>query len=65
MVRTGSKYVYRPGVIDRFTPVMIKGKQIQPGSKVIVTERLGRAFAYIRDEQGNEQSVFQLALRKE
>jgi hypothetical protein len=68
------RYVYRPGVLDRFDPTMIKGRPIPPNTLVRVLAKRpaggktiqgwGRTFAWIADIHGNEQIVFRRALEK-
>lgn len=68
------KYVYRPGVLDRFTPTVMAGRPIPPGTLVRVLAKRpaggktiagwSRTFAWIADIHGNEQIVFKRALQK-
>ena len=58
------RYEYRPGLIDRCDPNLIAGSAlgIAPGTLVTITKRIGAALVWIRDERGNEQSVWKAAL---
>jgi len=55
-------WVYRPGIMDVVDPMIIKGQPIKAGEKVRVTKRIGKAFTWIEDQNGNEQSVWKRAL---
>jgi hypothetical protein len=57
-------WVYRPGIMDIVDPMVIKGQAIQEGSKVRITKRIGKAFTWIEDQKGNEQSVWKRALQR-
>lgn len=73
-IRTAFKYQYAPGVLDRFTPTVMVGRPIAPGTWVRLLAKRpaggkairgwGRTFAWIADEHGNEQIVFKRALAK-
>ena len=63
-VRRERRYEYRPGLMDRCDPNVIAGSAlgIAPGALVTITKRIGAALVWIRDERGNEQSVWKAAL---
>jgi hypothetical protein len=73
-VNPSFRYVYRPGVLDRVDPTVIKGRAIPPHTLVRVFAKRpaggrmirgwGRTFAWIMDIHGNEQIVFKRALQK-
>ena len=64
-VRIGEKYTYRPGALDLSEPHVIRGRPIFPNTIVTVTN-FGfdplHKLAWVRDNEGNEQSGFVAAL---
>jgi hypothetical protein len=61
----GHSYYYFPGLCDKCDPNVISGRPISVGSRVKITRRLGKILCWIKDEAGNEQSIFTMALRKD
>ncbi len=58
-------YRFRPVLCDWLGPMAIRGRHIEIGSLVIIIGEVGdplRKFVYIRDEQGNEESVHRTSL---
>ncbi len=61
------KYIYEPVMFDRFDPKVIEGLPIENGATVIITNEKfdpRNKFVWIKDEKGNEQSVYRTSIRK-
>ena len=60
-------WIYRPGLMDKCDPAVIRGRAIETGSRVRIAREhfphmLPRAFVVIEDRAGNLQSVWRKAL---
>ena len=63
-------YTYNPGLMDATDPTVIRGRAIARGSRVRVAREFNPpmfpgVFRMIQDKDGNVQSVFKFALRRE
>ncbi len=59
-------YRFRPVLLDWFEPTVIQGRPIENGSLVVIIGEVGDPlgkFVYIRDEQGNVESVHRTSMR--
>lgn len=60
------QYTYNPVMLDCIDPKVIKGQPIKAGAKVTITNRRVdpfRKFVWVKDEQGNQQSVYKASLQ--
>jgi hypothetical protein len=55
-VKRPYRKMYQPAGMDLFDPKVHKGKEIPPGTMVVVLSHFG-PFRYIADAEGNEMSV--------
>lgn len=60
-------YIYQPGFMDVCDPIVIRGKAIQPGTRVRISRNqrppmFPAYFVVIVDERGNVQHCFKSAL---
>jgi hypothetical protein len=63
-------YSYHPGIMDLCDPTVIRGEAIEQYARVRIARKFfpsmyPKAFVMIQDEQGNVQSVWRAALRRE
>ena len=61
-------YKYYPILLDRLTPMVLKGGLIQSGASVDIFKievDPTRKFRYVRDIEGNEMSVDVKSLKRE
>jgi hypothetical protein len=63
-------YEYSPGILDRITPTVIRGKAIATSARVRIAREFNppmyptKVFCMIEDVNGNVQSVYKKAVCK-